>query len=59
MIVTHPSMKRRLPNENARANLCGLRARIGGERKRKEKRKQILEPARQARNPRNLQMEVE
>jgi hypothetical protein len=40
--------------EKARANFCGLRARIGGERKRNEKRKQTLDPARQAKKPRNL-----
>lgn len=48
-------MKSRLPREKASANLCGLRARIGGERKRKEKAKQTMEPRIQARKPRNLQ----
>jgi len=49
-------MKSRLPNEKASANLCGRRAIMGGDKKRKEKRKHTLDPARQARKPRNLPM---
>lgn len=48
-------MKSRLPREKARANLCGLSARIGGERKRKENAKQTMDPMMQATKPRNLQ----
>jgi hypothetical protein len=51
-------MKRRLPSENASANLCGLVAIIRGFKKRKENRKQTLEPARQAKNPRNLKRDM-
>ena len=51
---THPAMNRRLPSENASANLCGRTARIGGVRNRKEKKKHRALPARHARKPRKL-----
>jgi len=47
-------MNRRLPSENASANLCGRTARIGGVRNRKEKKKHRALPARHARKPRKL-----
>lgn len=53
--LSHPTMKSKLPKEKAKANLCGRRAIIGGDRKRKENRKHTLDPARQAKKPRNLQ----
>jgi len=56
IISTYPTIKRRLPIEKARANFCGLRARIGGVRKRKENIKQTADPARQAKNPKNLNL---
>lgn len=47
-------MNSKLARLKLRANLWGLVARRRGLRKMKEKKKRIAEPARQAKNPRNL-----
>lgn len=47
-------MNSMLPKENASANLCGRTARMGGDRKRNENKKQTAAPAMQAKKPRNL-----
>jgi len=49
-----PNMNSRLPALNASANLCGLNAIMGGMTKKKENEKQMKEPTRHARKPRNL-----
>jgi len=50
-------MNRRLPSVKASANLCGRTSRIGGDTKRKAKRKHSPLPPRHARKPRKLGQE--